>query len=56
MEKKNSSLRRIVSSIVLGGFLAILLCVPNARAYDVIIPSGETLDIDYAVGGTKGVN
>jgi len=45
MEKKNNSLR-VVSSSVLYGFLAILLCAPNVRA-DVSIPSGKTLDIDY---------
>lgn len=49
MGKKNNSLR-VVSSSILYGFLAILLCAPNVRA-DVLIPSGETLDIDYDVQG-----
>lgn len=49
MEKKNNSLRRIVSSIVLGGFLAILLCAPNVNA-DVVVPSeDEPWIIDYTV-------
>lgn len=52
MEKKNNSLRRAVSSSVLFGFLAILLCapnVPNVKA-DLAVPDGQTENIDYAVG------
>ena len=54
MAKKNNSLRRAVSSSVLFGFLAILLCAPNVRA-DVIVPSGETMDIDYDVQGVLDI-
>jgi len=50
MKKKNNSLRRVVSSSVLFGFLAILLCVPNVRA-DLVVPSGETMDINFDVTG-----
>jgi hypothetical protein len=49
MEKKNNSLRRAVSSSVLFGFLAILLYAPNVRA-DLVIPAGQTMDVDYDVG------
>jgi len=49
MEKKNNSLRRIVSSSVLLGFLAILLCAPKVRA-DFVVLDGQTENIDYAVG------
>ncbi|MBN1806226.1 MAG: hypothetical protein JW837_13340 [Sedimentisphaerales bacterium] len=49
MEKKNDFVRAI-SSIVLGSFLAILLCAPSVRA-DLVVPSGQTLDINTDVGG-----
>ena len=51
MKKKNDLVRKI-SSIVLGGFLAILLCAPNVRA--LTIPSGETMTIDYEVLTDEG--
>jgi hypothetical protein len=54
MEKKNNSVRRIVSSIVLVGFSAILLGAPNVKA-DVIVPSGETIDIDCDVQGSMEI-
>ncbi len=56
MEKKmNNSLRRLVSSSVLFGFLAILLCAPNVRA-DVLVPSGgDPCDIDYDVDGVLDI-
>jgi len=49
MEKNNSLRRTVVSSSVLFSFLAILLCAPNVRA-DLVVPSGETMDISSAVG------
>jgi hypothetical protein len=50
MEKNNLLSRRVVSSSVLFSFLAILLCAPNVRA-DLVVPSGETMDINYDVAG-----
>jgi len=50
MEKNNSLRRTVVSSSVLFSFLAILLCAPNVRA-DLVVPSGETMDINYDVAG-----
>lgn len=51
MEKMNNSLRRIVSSSVLFGFLAILLCAPIVRA-DVVVPKGgDPCDIDDTIQG-----
>jgi len=49
-KKKNNSIRRKVSSSVLFGFLAILLCAPNMKA-DETVPSGETWDISNDVQG-----
>jgi hypothetical protein len=57
MEKINNPLRRVISSSVLFGFLAILLCapnVPNVRASEEIL-SGETKDIDYDVKGALDI-
>jgi len=53
MKKKNDLVRKI-SSIVLGGLLAILLCASNVRALS--IPSGgETETIDYYVTTVDGL-
>jgi hypothetical protein len=52
MEKKND-LARAISSIVLGGFLAILLCAPSVQAQGggLEVPSGTTEEIIGNVGG-----
>ena len=50
MEKKNDSVRAI-STIVLGGFLAILLCAPSVQAQGLVVLSGQTEEINYDVEG-----